>query len=323
MEQNKQTELAQIINKEYPNTAGLVIVKDGETFYEDYFNGCTAESRIHIFSVTKSIISLLIGIAIDRGEIKSVDQKVLDFFPDYEISEDEETIQEITIGHLLTMTAPFKYEVEPYVEYFTSENWAEFALQLLGGTGTIGSFQYRPIVGPDILSGILVKATGRTVLAYATEHLFSPLGITVASDIVFHSQEEQFAFYEAQDISGWVADHAGTNAAGWGLTLSPLDMAKIGQLYLTAGNWQGKQLVSADWIADSTKEHSRWQEMNLGYGYLWWLIDEDCYAAMGDGGNIIYINAKKNLVVASTALFVQEAKDRINFIKAHIEPFVD
>lgn len=323
MDQTKNTELKEIIRQEYGNTTGLVIVKDGETLYEDYFNGCTAESRIHLFSVTKSILSLLIGIAIDKGNIESVAQKVMDFFPEYEIKEGDQVLQEITIHHLLTMKAPFKYETEPYIEYFTSENWAAFALSYLGGQEELGKFHYRPIVGPDILSGILTKATGRSVREYAEEHLFTPLGISVASDIIFQSQEEQFAFYEATDINGWVADHTGTNAAGWGLTLSPMDLAKIGQLYLADGNWQGNQLVSADWIKESTREHSRWQEMNLGYGYLWWLIDEDCHAAMGDGGNIIYVNRKKNLVVASTALFVQGAKDRIGFIKEYIEPFVD
>lgn len=323
MDQAKNTELKEIIDREYGNTAGLVIVKDGQTLYEEYFNGCTAESRLHLFSVTKSILSLLIGIAIDEGSIESVDQKVLEFFPDYEPKTDNEGIHQLTIRHLLTMTAPFSYEVEPYVDYFTSESWVDFALSYLGGQGAIGSFQYRPIVGPDILSGILTKATGRGVREYAQERLFAPLGISVSEDIVFQSQEEQFAFYEATDINGWVADHQGINAAGWGLTLSPVDLAKIGQLYLTEGDWQGQQVVSADWTNESTREHSRWQEMNLAYGYLWWLIDENCFAAMGDGGNIIYVNREKKLVVASTAFFVQDAKDRIGFIKEHIEPFVD
>lgn len=323
MDQAKKTALEKAIQQEYGNTAGLVILKGNQTLYEGYFKGCTAESRIHIFSVTKSILSLLIGIAIDKGAIESVDQKVLDFFPEYEVSEENKTIQQITIRHLLTMTAPFSYEVEPYVEYFTSESWSTFALSYLGGQGAIGSFQYRPIVGPDILSGILTKATGESVRNFAEKHLFAPLGINVDSDIVFQSQEEQFAFYEATTISGWVADHTGINAAGWGLTLAPMDMAKIGSLYLNNGSWQEQQIVSDEWIAESTREHSRWQEMNLAYGYLWWLIDENCYAAMGDGGNIIYVNKAKQLVVASTALFVQDAKDRIDFIKAHIEPHIE
>lgn len=96
------------------------------------------------------------------------------------------------------------------------------------------------------------------------------------------------------DISGWVTDAAGTHAAGWGLTLTAMDMAKIGQLYLNGGIWEGRQIISAEWIAESTAEHSRWQKRNLPYGYLWW-VTEDGYAAMGDGGNVIYANTKKKL----------------------------
>ena len=73
----------------------------------------------------------------------------------------------------------------------------------------------------------------------------------------------------ARDVSGWVMDSKGIHAAGWGLTLTARDMAKIGQLYLDDGKWDGKQIVSAQWIAESTREHSRWEELNLPYGYLW------------------------------------------------------
>ncbi|MGM9535447.1 MAG: serine hydrolase domain-containing protein, partial [Intestinibacter sp.] len=166
------------------------------------------------------------------------------------------------------MTAPYKYTISPYEEYFTSDNWVNFALDLLGGEGEIGKFSYAPLIGPDILSGILTKATGQSVLDFATENLFTPLGINVAGNITFNSKEEQMAFYESSDISGWVADPTGTNAGGWGLTLTAMDMAKIGELYLNGGIYNGKQIVSEKWIHASTTEHSRWEEQNLPYGYL-------------------------------------------------------
>jgi CubicO group peptidase (beta-lactamase class C family) len=101
------------------------------------------------------------------------------------------------------------------------------------------------------------------------------------------------------------------------------DMAKIGQLYLSGGMWDGKQIVPAWWIDESTKEQSRWSK--LAYGYLWWVIDEKqhAFAALGDGGNVIYVNAKKNMVVAITSLFVPDVKDRIEFIKECIEPMFE
>lgn len=321
----KVTALDKIINNDYSNIAGMVVLKDGKTLYEKYFNECTVTSRIHVYSVTKSILSILIGIAIDKGYIKSINQKILDFFPDYIIKRGEKTIQNVTLKNLLTMTAPYKYKFAPYIKYFTSDDGVKFTLDLLGGKGQIGEFRYTPLIGPDILSGILVKATGQSVLEFATEHLFLPLGISALSNVTFHSKEEQLAFNKAKNISGWVADGAGTNTAGWGLTLSPTDMAKIGQLYLDNGMWDGKQIVSARWVDESTKEHSRWEKRNLAYGYLWWIIDdkEHSYAAMGDGGNVIYVNAKKNIVISIASLFEQKVKDRLEFIKEYIEPMFE
>lgn len=322
MNQEKVTELEKTISNNYSNIAGIIVIKNGKIRYEKYFNECTATSRIHVYSVTKSIISILIGIAMDKGYIKSINQKVLDFFPDYTVKRRGKTIQEVTLENLLTMTAPFKYKFAPYKKYFTSDDWIKFTLDLLGGRGQIGKFRYTPLIGPDILSGILVKATGQSVFEFATENLFSPLGITVERNVIFQSKEEQLAFNKAINISGWVADTTGVNSGGWGLTLSPTDMAKIGQLYLDGGRWNGKQIVSKKWIDESTKEHSRWEKFKLSYGYLWWIGDEkkNVYAAMGDGGNIIYVNTKKQMVVSIASLFMVNAKDRIEFIKEYIEP---
>lgn len=290
MIQGETETFEKMIMRDYGNIAGIVVVKDGETIYEKYFNECTVNSRIHIYSVTKSIISILIGIAMDIGHIKNLDQRVLDFFPEYEIKKGEKTIQNITVRHLLTMTAPYKYIFNPYIKYFTSDNWVKFSLDLLGGKGRVGKFRYAPLIGPDIMSGILCKATGQSL-----------------------------AFNQATNMSGWVADPMGVNTAGWGLTLSPVDMAKIGQLYLDRGMWNGQRIVSEEWINESTEEHSRWEAQNLSYGYLWW-IDKDGFAAMGDGGNTIYVNTKKNMVVAIASLFKKKARDRMELIREYIEP---
>jgi CubicO group peptidase (beta-lactamase class C family) len=324
MNQEKVMELENKIKNDYSNITGVVVLKGGKIQYETYYHDCTSLSKIHVYSVSKSIISILIGIAIDKGYIKSINQKVLEFFPDYAVKKREKTIQNITLKDLLTMTAPYKYKIAPYIRYFMSNDWVKFTLDLLGGKEQIGKFRYTPLIGPDILSGILVKVTGQSVLDFATEHLFSPLGITVDGNLVFHSAKEQREFNKSTNISGWVTDMCGVNAGGWGLTLSPTDMAKIGQLYLAGGKWDGKQIVSTSWIDESTKEHSRWEEMNLAYGYLWWIVDEEEHAcaAMGDGGNVIYFNKKKDIVVSISSLFKPNVMDRIDFIKEYIEPMV-
>lgn len=320
MDQIKIEGLEQKISSKYGNTIGIVIVKDGIVSYEKYFKGCTVNSRVHVYSVTKSVISILIGIALDKGYIKNIEKKVLDYFPEYKVKRGETKIQNITLRNMLTMTAPYKYRFfAPYVKYFTSNDWVKFTLDLLGGCGKIGVFRYAPLIGPDILSGILVKATGQSVLDFAIKNLFEPLGIKVENDLSFRNKKEQMAFNQSTDISGWVTDSMGIQTAGWGLTLTPMDMAKIGQLYLNGGMWEGKQIISSKWIEESTIEHSRWKKRNLSYGYLWW-INEDGYAAMGDGGNIIYVNTKKRLVISIAALFVPKAGDRIELIKKFIEP---
>lgn len=311
------------IQTTYGNTAGIAVVKNGDLVYEQYFGDCDADNFIHVFSVTKSVISALIGIALDKGYINSLDQKVLEFFPDYQVDQQEKTIQEVTIRDLLTMTAPYKEKQNPYPEYFTSLDWVEFSLDMLGGNGKIGDFQYAPLIGPDILSGILEKVSGQTVLEFAGEQLFAPMDISVAEAITFPSQEEQMAFYDSTTTSGWVAGPTGVNTAGWGLTLTTKDMAKIGQLYLAGGVWNQQQLVPKKWIEESTREHSCWKEMNLHYGYLWWVLGEGTFAALGDGGNTIYVNLQKQLAVAISALFVPEAEDRIELIKTEIEPLFD
>lgn len=303
---------------------GSLCKKNGEIAYDQYFNGFAAQDAVHVYSVTKSIVSSLIGIAIEKGYIQSVHQKVLDFFPEYKIRPGTNTIQDVTIENLLTMTAPYRCEAEPYEAFFSSGNWVEFALDLLGGEKPAGEFLYSPIVGTHILGGILTRAAGRPVLDFAVEYLFEPLGIPTPGNVVFHTAEEQLAWYQQGKYPrGWVADEQGINTAGWGLTLRPEDLVKIGQLYLDGGAWGGRQLLPADWVSASTGAHARWGA--LSYGYLWWVIDEaeHSFAALGDGGNALYINGEKKLVIVITALMGEGDADPIEWIRAHIEPIFE
>lgn len=319
MNQEKLIALEKIINRDHDNIAGIVVMQNGTIKYENYFNDCTSSSKVHVASVTKSVIAILFGIAIDKGYIKNLNQKVLEFFPEYIVKDDEQTIQKVTLYDMLTMAAPYKYEEGPYIEYFTSKNWVDFSLDLLGGKNEIGEFRYAPLIGLDILSGILVNVTGQSVLDFATKYLFSPLSITVKNKITFNNEEDQIAFLNAKDISGWVMDPCGINSAGWGLTLGAMDMAKIGQLYLNKGRWDDKQVVSAKWVDECTREHNCWKELNLRYGYLWW-VNEDGYMAMGDGGNVIYVNVKKDLVISIAAIYKEDVNDRLELIKNYLEP---
>ena len=133
MTREKTQELERAIARDYGNIAGVVATKGDENIFEAYFNGYSAGDALHVYSVTKSVFSALIGIAIEQGHIESVDRRALDYFPDYAVPEGEETIRRVTIKNLLTMTAPYKYETEPYEEFFSSPNPILHALGYLGG----------------------------------------------------------------------------------------------------------------------------------------------------------------------------------------------
>lgn len=319
--QQKLQELERVIGAEYENITGIAAWKDGEPVLERYFGGCSAENRLHVFSVTKSVVSILFGIALDKGLLDSIDRRVCDFFPDYTPKRGEKTLQSVTLRHMLTMTAPYKYKSNPYTKYFTSPDWVRFSLDVLGGKGRIGEFRYAPLIGPDILTGILTRLTGQSVLSFAQETLFAPLGISAGDSVCFQSREELMAFYQADTMRVWAAGPTGVNAGGWGLTLSPVDMAKIGQLFLNGGVWEGRRIVSERWVRESTREQSRWTEANLPYGYLWWVLEpEDGFAAIGDGGNILYGSRKDELTAAITSRFRPRVKDRLAFIRERIVP---
>ncbi len=314
------TELIELIQNEYDNIAGIVIYENNEITFENYFHGYNKNDTIHIASVTKSIFSALIGIAIDKGLIQNLDQKVLDFFPEYAIKKREHTIQKVTLRHLLTMTAPYKFKYEPYTKVYSSEDWTKSVLDLLGGKTLSGDFKYTTI-GIQVLSGILINATGTSVLDFATDNLFSPLGIKPPKNYRIHNKDEHFAFIKDKYVNGWVIDPKGTHTSGWGLTLTTGDIAKIGLLYLNKGVWNNRQILSSKWIEESTKTHS--QRNDLAYGYLWWILNgevSNCYAAIGDGGNIIYVDNSAEIVIAITSRFKPHAKDRIELIRKYILP---
>lgn len=306
------------IPSEYSEINGIVVVRNGYIVYEKYDHGCGPEDTYHVASVTKSIISALIGIAIDSGYIQHVDQKVLDFFPEIEQKADPQQKREITIRHLLTMTTPYPFEDwhEPLDQLCIQSDWVKYTLELMGEGGSLGAFKYST-AGVHLLSAIISRSTGKSARAFANEHLFKPIGMNEIPDYDMSS----FGFDDlfGKDVRGWVKDPAGNSTGGWGLTLSPRDMARFGFLYLNRGIWDNQPIVSGGWIDQSTAMNSN------HYGYLWWLRDEDgvsAYSAVGDGGNIICCIPNKDLVVAIASKFTVNPRDRWTLIKECIIPAI-
>lgn len=310
------------------NICQIVARKSGEIVYADTWNGYESTDTIHIASVTKSITSLLIGIAINRGYIESLEQNVLDFFPEHQIKRGEKTIQQVKLRHLLTMTAPYKFKSEPWTKVCMSEDWAKAALDLIGGkNGITGTFQYSTL-GIQVLNEILTRTSGKSTLEFANEFLFEPLGIMPRSKFMVHNREEHISFVTSKTPQGlkWLCDSKKIVTAGFGLCMSADELSKIGQLCLEGGYHGSRQVVSKKWIEKMTTSFITTGEKynNMGYGYLWWIIDKvkGIFAAIGDSGNVVYINPEKDIVIAVTSIFKPAVFDRIQFVQEYIEPYI-
>ena len=207
--------LQQKIKTDHKNITGIIVHKNDQLLYEEYFNDCDEASKIHVYSITKSILSLLLGIAHEQGAINELNGPILAYFPEYQPK--SATINNITLEHLITMTAPYKYKNGPlaYIKYFSSKDWTKFTLKQLGGKQPNGVFTYTPLIGPDLLSAILARSTNQTVLDFARENLFTPLEINVEKTIHLKSAKDQMAFNKSTNSNGWVADDTGLNAGGW------------------------------------------------------------------------------------------------------------
>lgn len=322
-------ELHELVSEQEKNICQIVGYKDGIEVYHDTWNDFNMTDNCHVMSVTKSIVSLLIGIAIDKGLIRSVDQPVLDYFPDYKVKRGEKTIQKVSIKHLLTMSAPYKYKYEPWSKICSSDDWTIAALDFLGGrSGITGEFKYSTL-GIHILSGIISKTSGMTTVDFANRYLFEPIGVKLHKNYLADTEEEhkEFIMSKTPKDNIWFCDPKGVGAAGFGLCLSAEDMALIGQLCLNRGLYNEQRIVSPEWIDESTKAHYKCGQefQNMPYGYLWWVIDEkkNIYSAIGNSGNVIYINPAKNIVVAVTSTFKPTVVDRIQFIQKYIEEYMD
>ena len=324
---NKE-KLHNLIKEQQPNICQVVAYKGNEKVYSDCWNNYKADDCTHIMSATKSIIALLIGIALDKGRIGSVDDKVLDYFPDYKAKRGEKTIHDVTIKHLLTMRAPYKCKGDPWTKVCSSGNWTYSSLDFLGGRkGLTDEFHYQTVC-LHILSGILYRATNMKTVDFANRYLFDPLGIAEHKNYYAETAEEHKAFTigKTPKENIWFSDPDGLGTPGYGLCMSAEDMAKIGLLCLNEGCYNGKQIVSSAWIAEMTRprvvesDHFRGME----YGYLWWMIDrkKNIYAAIGNSGNVIYINPEKNIVVSVASYFKPTVFDRIDFIQQYIEPLI-
>lgn len=310
------------------NICQIYALKNSLPAYEDNWHGYKTDDAVNVMSVTKGVMSLLIGIALDKGCIKSLDQKVLDFFPDYEVKRGEKTIYDVTIKHLLTMTAPYKFRSEPWTKVCTSDDWTKVALDFLGGRkGITGEFRYTTL-GIQILAGIIENSSGKKCLDFANENLFTPLGIPEHINHGDSSKEDQFDFLmnKKPRKNEWYSDPMNTVTAGWGLCLSAKDLATLGDVVLVDGMYGDHSVISGEYLSEMIKPHLKLGERfgYMNYGYLWYkpYDDRQVYAAIGDGGNVIYVNKEKGVSVGVTGTFKPRIFDRVEFIEREVLPVI-
>jgi len=296
------------------NIHSVLLVKDGRLVLEEYFYG-THRNHMHpIQSDTKSIVSILMGIAVDKGFIKNVDQPILDFFPEITPAYFNADKRAITIENLLMMASglqcrdSYLYDWRGLSEMRQSADWAQFMLDLPMTEAPGTRFEY--CNGASfLLSAIIQKATGMKTLEFAENHLFSHLGITE---------------------SRWPANPQGVTI-GWGeMRLKPRDMARIGYMMQKGGKWQGKQIVSPSWVRESTQPHIK--AGGYEYGYQWWrgktIVNNqiiDAIWAWGHGGQFIFVLPALDCVVVFTAKHYENpghSERAFNMLTGYIIPAV-
>ncbi len=261
----------------------VLIVRNGDLVLDAYFWPFKSGEKHIIHSCTKSVMSALIGIAIDKGYIRSVKQPLTEFFPGVTIANMDPRKELITLENLLTMTSGFEcrdsylYRWKGLIEMRASADWGQYVLDLPMSASPGAQFEYCNGVS-YLLSVIIQNTTEMRTRAFAHRHLFEPLGI--------------------QDV-GWDTSPQGIDI-GWGeMYLRPHDMARFGWLYLNRGRWADKQVVPSAWVASSTHGHI---EATLfdHYGYQWWVDDDGYYAAVGFKGQRIFIVPDKHMVAVFT-----------------------
>ncbi|MFH1851227.1 MAG: serine hydrolase [Candidatus Neomarinimicrobiota bacterium] len=267
---------------------GLLVVRNGKLVAEDYYNGYSQSATHNVMSVSKSILSALTGIALHERFLDSLDEKVLDYFPEYIYDGIDARKYAITIRHLMTMRMGIDIEQNNYLQALATTDWLKTALELPLLSAPGERFRYNTLE-THLLSAILTKTSGLSTLDLAREYLTDPLGI---------------------DIDYWTRDPLGYYLGGCDIHLTPREMAVFGLLYLNQGQLNGRQIVPQEWVTASltntwSVDTPQWGVLeNYNYGLLWWLGEingYELYMALGHGGQTILIFPELQLVVVTTA----------------------
>ena len=293
-------EMMEHIKKNGFNIDSVLIVRNGNMVLDAYFYPYSKGQKHIIHSCTKSIMSALIGIAIEKGYIQNVNQPIMDFFPDKRIAHLDDLKKSITLENLLTMASGLKcrdsylYRWVGLREMKNSTDWAQYVLDLPMAEPPGEKFEYCNGVS-YLLSVVIQNTTEMKTLDFAKKHLFEPLGII--------------------DI-GWATSPQGVDIGYGEMWLKPHDMAKFGWLYLNKGLWGNKQILPSAWVEVSTRGHIDATLFDQ-YGYQWWVDSAGYYMAVGYKGQRIFVVPEKNIV----AVFTGDLTGRESLVSKHLLDF--
>ena len=303
LDSNKIAKMFEFIEKNSYDVHSVIIARNGYLVTEKYLSNSqlldsksySGGEKIHNqWSATKSVISILIGIALQEGFLDNINQTLYEFFKDEWDPNftDSEIKKNVTIEQLLKMNGGFMggKEAPKSKESFDLINWALAEVPIGFTPGQAGKFEYSND-GINLLSGIITKVSGKSAAEFAQEYLFTPLGIS-------------------EDESYWWHDDKGISAGGYGLSCTPKVQAKFGMLCLNNGNWNGKQIVEPTFMTNAVSSQnsfksfeSKDKKIGVSYGYLFIITDKPFkgYYAAGAGGQCIFVIPEYDSTVGITA----------------------
>jgi CubicO group peptidase (beta-lactamase class C family) len=286
----------------YGSKGSIVVVKDGFIVAENYPSLYDSTSMHHIFSCTKSVTSILFGIAIKKGLVNSEQDKLIEYFNDLEILNLDSLKKSIRLEDILTMTSGLEWkggidgaDIHEMIRH--QYDWTKFVIDKPMANIPGIKFNYNS-GGTQLLSSIIQRESKITTEEFAKMNLFKPLGIDSTTWNIWPSKN-------------------GETSGAWGLSMTVRDMAKLGYLYLSNGKWNNEQILSEEWVEKSTRDHLLKSKGKNGYGYQWWILDgypKKTYSAIGMYGGVyahIIVVPHYDLVVAIAGPITYKMRNEI------------